>query len=56
MGKPAQLARQQVGQIKELNGGSPILKEIIAVKDGMPFSKELEIRENDVYFLNLIRM
>ena len=56
MGKPAQLTRQQVEQIKKQNDGSPISKEIITVKDGIPFSKELEIRENDVFFLHLIRI
>lgn len=56
MGKPAQLTRQQVAQIKKQNDGSPIYKEIVTVKNGMPFSKELEIRENDVCFLNLTKL
>ena len=56
IGKPAQLTKLQVEQIKKQNDGSPISKEIITVKTGTPFSKELEIRENDVYFLNLIRL
>jgi xylan 1,4-beta-xylosidase len=56
MGKPEQLTRQQVEQIKKLNDGSAISKEIIAVKSGIPFTKELEIRENDVFFVNLIRL
>ncbi|THU41205.1 glycoside hydrolase [Niastella caeni] len=56
MGRPAQLSRQQVEQIKKQNDGSPISKEIITVKNGISFSKELELRENDVYFLNLIRL
>jgi len=56
MGKPQQLTKQQVDQIKKQNDGSPIYKEIIAVKNGMPFSKELELRENDVYFLNFIKL
>jgi xylan 1,4-beta-xylosidase len=56
MGKPAQLTRQQVEQIKKQNDGSPFSKEIITVKNGIPFSKELEMRENDVFFLNLIRL
>lgn len=56
MGKPAQLTKQQVEQIKKQNDGSPILKEIITVKDGTPFSKELDIRENDVFFLNFIKL
>ena len=56
MGKPAQLSKQQVDQIKRLNDGSPVSKEIITVKNGIPFSKELDLRENDVYFLNLIKL
>jgi xylan 1,4-beta-xylosidase len=55
LGKPVQLDKLQVEQIKRQNDGSPISKEIITVKDGIPFSKELDIRENDVYFLNLIK-
>jgi xylan 1,4-beta-xylosidase len=56
MGKPQQLTKQQVEQIKKQNDGSPMLKEIIPIKDGAPFSKELDIRENDVFFLNLVRL
>lgn len=56
MGKPSQLNRQQVEQIKKQNDGSPVSREIITVKDGIPFSKELDIRENDVFFLNLTKL
>ena len=56
LGKPAQLTKPQVEQIKKQNDGSPISNEIITVKTGTPFSKELEIRENDVFFLNLIKI
>ena len=56
MGKPSQLTRQQVEQIKRQNDGSPVSKEIITIKSGASFSKELEIRENDAYFLNLIKL
>ena len=56
MGKPQQLTKKQVEQIKKQNDGSPAYKEIITVKTGIPFSKELELRENDVYFLNLIKI
>jgi xylan 1,4-beta-xylosidase len=56
LGKPAQLTKLQVEQIKKQNDGSPISNEIITVKTGTPFSKELEIRENDVFFLNLIKL
>ena len=56
LGRPAQLSKVQVEQIKELNDGSPISKEIITVKTGVPFIKELDIRENDVFFLNLVKL
>jgi xylan 1,4-beta-xylosidase len=56
MGRPAQLDRQQVEQIKKENDGSPVSREIVTIKYGTPFLKELEMRENDVYFLNLIKL
>lgn len=56
MGKPAQLTKQQVEQIKRQNDGSPVLKEIVTIKNGMPFSWETEMRENDVFFLNLVKL
>ncbi|MCU7552106.1 glycoside hydrolase [Chitinophagaceae bacterium LB-8] len=56
MGKPQQLSKQQVEQIKKQNDGSPVFKEIITIKNGVPFLKELEIRENDVFFLNIIKL
>ncbi len=56
MGRPSQLSKQQVEQIKELNNGTPISSEIVKVKKGDLFLKELDICENDVFFLNLIKM
>ncbi len=56
MGKPSQLTKQQVEHIKKQNDGSAVSKEIITVKNGIPFSKELDIRENDVFFLNFIKL
>ena len=48
IGKPTQLSRRQVEQIKKQNDGSPISKEIVTIKDGITFTKELDIRENHV--------
>lgn len=56
LGRPAQLSKQQVEQIKKLNNGAPVSSEIVKIKAGSAFSKELDIRENDVYFLNLIKL
>jgi xylan 1,4-beta-xylosidase len=56
LGRPNQLTKQQVEQIKKINSGNPVSAEIVKVTEGMPFIKELNIRENDVYFLNLIKL
>jgi xylan 1,4-beta-xylosidase len=56
MGNPSQLTRQQVEQIKKQNDGAPFLREIIHVKAGSPFSHQLNIRENDVFLLKLVKL
>ena len=55
MNKPHQLTKQQVAQIKKQNDGSPVATETIRVEGNGTFTKELDLRENDVYFLNLIK-
>ncbi len=54
--KPNQLTKQQVEAIKCLNNGSPVSKEIIRIKSSGVFSKIMEIRENDVFLLNLVKL
>ena len=56
MGKPLQLTGTQVEKIKKINDGSPVSKEIIRIEAGTTFSKELDLRENDVFFLNLTKL
>ena len=56
MGLPKQLTKQQVDQLKKSNNGSPVSVEKIKVKAGTVFSKELDIRENDVYLLNMVKL
>ena len=53
MGRPSQLTKEQVKKIKKLNDGSPIYRGKIEVNTGVPFLKELEIRENDVFLITL---
>ena len=55
MGKPKQLNKQQVEELKKDNNGSPIATETIEVKGNTTFSKELDIRENDVFLVSLIK-
>ncbi len=56
MNKPAHLSQVQVKEIKNLNNGAPETKEIVTVGPDGKFSKSLDLRENDVYFLNLVRL
>lgn len=51
MGKPNQLSRQQVDQLKKTGEGAPVSKETIQVGTGGVFTKEFPIRENDVYMV-----
>ncbi|MCW0484536.1 GH39 family glycosyl hydrolase [Gaoshiqia sediminis] len=55
MGKPNQLSQQQVAELKRLNDGSPVLTEMIDVDADGSFSREFDIRENDVVMLNLVK-
>ncbi|WP_243347699.1 GH39 family glycosyl hydrolase [Parabacteroides sp. FAFU027] len=55
MGRPKQLSRQQVEEIKKKNNGDAVETEIIHIKAGTPFSKEINMRENDVFLLNLTK-
>ena len=56
LGRPDQLTKEKVEQIKKLNNGATVSSEIIKVKADSTFSKELDTSENDVFFLNLIKL
>ncbi len=56
LGRPARLDRQEVEQIRRQNDGSPLVRELLTVKDGVAFTKTLDMRENDVYLLKLIKL
>jgi xylan 1,4-beta-xylosidase len=56
MNKPRQLSMHQVDVIKMQNDGSPVSEEAIKIGASKTFSRELEIRENDVFLLNLIKL
>jgi len=53
MGKPAQLTSRRLTNKKTKRWFTNIIRDH-TVKDAMPFLKELDIRENDVFFLNMI--
>ncbi len=56
LNKPSQLSKAQVNALKKQNDGSPIVKENITVNASGVLLKELAIRENDVFFINMIKL
>ena len=56
MGRPNQLTKEQVNEIKRLNDGSPIYNEKIVMKSGVSFAKELDVRENDVFLITMTKL
>jgi len=55
MGRPKQLNKKQVEELKRQNDGSPVYTELVEVEGDGIFSKEFDIRENDVFMLNLVK-
>jgi len=55
MGRPAQLDKAQVLALKAEADGEPSKQALIQVSEAGSFSTELELRENDVYLLELAR-
>jgi len=53
MGKPGQLSKPQVDKIKQENDGAPVSKEVVQVAADGVFKKDFQMRENDVYLLQL---
>ncbi len=53
MKSPKQLGKQEVEQIKKANNGAPVATEPVKVKAGDLFSRELDLRENDVFLLDV---
>ncbi|HNW56509.1 MAG TPA: glycoside hydrolase [Bacteroidales bacterium] len=56
MKRPKQLTREQTEKIKQINSGAPVLTEEIKINSSGLFSKEFNVRENDVFLLNLVRL
>ena len=54
MGRPKQLKKQQVEKLKQQNG-SPVAVRQIEIKPNAKYSAEVDIRENDVILVNLIK-
>ncbi|QEE50839.1 glycoside hydrolase [Flavobacterium alkalisoli] len=55
MGRPSQLNRNQVKEINEKSNGAPVYTEEIKIGKNGSFSKQLDLRENDVFLICLKR-
>lgn len=53
MGSPKHLKREQVKELSEKNDGRPIETLQIKITSKKPFTKEINLRENDVYLIIL---
>ena len=56
LGTPSQLTRREVEALRAKSDGRPFLREIVTVGADGRFLKELELRENDVCLLTLVRL
>jgi len=55
LGSPNQLTKAQVKAIKEENGGNPGIVEQVEIKGDKLFTYTLPMRENDLYFVELVK-
>lgn len=53
LGSPAQLTRSQVATLRAASSGEPIVDETFRVGDDGEFSRSFEMRENDVWSIEL---
>ncbi len=53
MSSPHNLKREQVKELSEKNNGKPVETLTIQVKSNQSFSKEIKMRENDVFLVTL---
>lgn len=55
LGAPSQLTRNQESCIKSINNNKPIQERIIRIKNAV-FEYDTNLRDNDVYFINLTKI
>jgi xylan 1,4-beta-xylosidase len=53
LGAPQTLTREQVRALGEKNDGAPSAKSTVHVNRGKAFSRDIQMRENDVYSITL---
>jgi len=53
LGSPSQLTRAQVETLRQACSGAPCIDERVEVRGGAPFSRRFDMRENDVWLVQL---
>jgi xylan 1,4-beta-xylosidase len=53
LGSPAQLSRAQVETLRKASAGEPVINEVVQVGTDARLSRLFEVRENDVWFVEL---
>jgi len=56
LGKPSQLTKKQLTEIKSKNDGKPFMMETVTIKSDGNFFREIDLRENDVIMVNLVKI
>jgi xylan 1,4-beta-xylosidase len=56
LGRPTNLSREMVAELKNLSNGRPVLDSRVTVFADGTFEKSLPLRENDVWLLSLKRI
>ena len=56
MGAPDQLSVPQVNAIKQMDNGEPVLTKIIKTGPDNVINEEFDMRENDVYFVEFVKL
>ncbi|MEH0153013.1 hypothetical protein V6R21_02645 [Limibacter armeniacum] len=56
LGQPDQLTKRQVNFLKDNSNGSPKVTELVKVDKKGKFSREIQLRENDVYLISFKRL
>ncbi len=53
LGSPQHLKREQVKDLAEKNNGKPLESSQVKINTKQPFTKEINLRENDVFLITL---
>ena len=56
MKKPANLTKQQVAELKAVSSDKAVYTETIKIKNQQAYTKQLDIRENDVYLIKISKL